>query len=113
MGQPARKQSNSNTVLRAYIATCKAGNEHLDFTDGIMDLDLPGLTKELDALGTSSPGNDAKSLPSNSNATSRHGVVPGAFAYFQVAFSGSVPFASALASMMAFNHAANPSACES
>lgn len=46
-----RKQINSNTVLRAYIATCEAGNEHLDFTDGIMDLDLPGLTKELDALG--------------------------------------------------------------
>ena len=46
-----RQQTNSNTVLRAYVATCEAGNEHLDFTDGIMGLDLPGLTEELDALG--------------------------------------------------------------
>ena len=46
-----REQKNSNSVVRAYIATRESGNEHLDFTDGIMDHDLPDLTAELDALG--------------------------------------------------------------
>ena len=46
-----RKQVNSNTLLRAYIATQVAGNELLDFSECIFDSELPGFTTELDEIG--------------------------------------------------------------
>lgn len=46
-----RKQVNSNTLLRAYIATQEAGNELLDFSECIFDSALPGFTTELDKIG--------------------------------------------------------------
>ena len=48
-----REQINSNTLLRAYIATQEAGNELLDFSECIFDSALPGFTTELDEIGVS------------------------------------------------------------
>lgn len=46
-----REQVNSTTLLRAYISTQEAGNELLDFSEVILDNDLPGFTDELDQIG--------------------------------------------------------------
>ena len=46
-----RTEINSPSVIWAYVVTKETGNEHLDFSEYISDTDLPGLTKELDALG--------------------------------------------------------------
>ena len=47
----SRTEINSPSVIWAYVVTKETGNEHLDFGEYISDTDMPGLTKELDALG--------------------------------------------------------------